>query len=100
MSAYIKDQIEEEVEMASHEGKQKGQYFIVEICSTCNKPVGILDLCVTLGYNAGWDGHGFDTKEEAEEAFSLLVEKLQENKRTREAEVLVRSSKVMMVTFE
>ncbi len=54
-------------------------FFIWYICAECNKPIGTVDVCEVLGYNPGFDGHGFKSHQDAEEFRKMLPDEIKNN---------------------
>lgn len=75
--------------------------FIFSICSTCNEPVGMIDPCNELGYNAfpTTNFHGEKSIEETEQIRLDLIDLLKKEGKFDQAESIERYSKVMEITF-
>jgi len=75
--------------------------FIWWICSTCNEPIDIVDICRELGHNAfgQTNFHGELTVEETENLRKDLINELVNAGKVIEAEAIKHNTKVIEVEF-
>ena len=75
--------------------------FIFWICGECDEPVGIVEPCTELGYNAfpSTNFHGELSIEETEQLRSDLISKLREEGRDYDAKNIELNTKVYEITF-
>lgn len=76
--------------------------FIFDICGECNEPVGIVEPCKILGYNAfpTTNFHGELSIEKTEELRQKLITLLKEEGKLNDANYIENGTKVYKIKFE
>jgi hypothetical protein len=75
--------------------------FIFWICAECNEPTGIIEPCKELGYNAFpiTNFHGEISIQETEDMRNFLIEKLIEENKLEQANLIKNNTKVYEIQF-